>query len=128
MEFMNYPIPDGLPPHYIYIVKSMGLMLLGSLSPKQGLCISTRIIHNKATNILLYCMIASGDYARQEVLITRIQIKRQDEKFIEWNRRQFPIKLAIAMTINQIHGKTLNNGILARGAYIHSWAAECCGL
>ena len=53
-------------------------------------------------------MIASGDYAREEAHIPRIKIMRQDEQFIEWNRRQFPVRPAFTMTINKIHDQTLN--------------------
>ena len=87
----------------------MVLMLLLILSPKQGLCNHTRLILNKATNILLYYWIASGDYAREDVLIHRIEIKHQDEQFIEWNQSQFPVRPAFAMTINKIQGRTLIN-------------------
>ena len=34
---------------------------------------------NKATNILIYCKIATKNYAREQVLISRIHIKQQDE-------------------------------------------------
>ena len=128
MEFLNKLTPSGLLPHHLYIKKGVVLTLLRSLSPKQELCNSTRLIHNKATNILLYSKIASGDYAREEVLIPGIEIKHQDEQFIERNQHQFPVWPASAMTINNSQCKTLENGILARGAYIHSWAALCHGL
>ena len=55
-------------------------------------CNNTRIIHLKASNILLYCRITSGEYSREEVLISWIKIQRQDEQFIEWNWRQFPVR------------------------------------
>ena len=79
VEFLNKLTPAG---HHLYIKKGMVLMLLQSLSPKEGLCNSTRLIFSKATNILLYCRIASSDYGREEVLIPRIEIKHQDEQFI----------------------------------------------
>ena len=42
----------------------------------------------------------------EEVLIPRIESKRQNEQFIGWNQRQFPVRPAFAMTINKIHGQT----------------------
>ena len=83
MEFQKRLTPAGFPPHHLYMKEGMVLMLLRDLSPKQGLCNGTRIILNKATHILLYCKIASGDNAREEVLIPRIEIKHQDDQFIE---------------------------------------------
>ena len=99
VEFLIRLTPAGLPPHHLNIEEGMVLMLLPAKpSPKQRLCSSTRIILNKATNILLYCTIASGDYAREELLILRIKIKCQGEQFVEWNRRHFPVRHAFAMT------------------------------
>ena len=46
----------------------------------------------------------------EEVLIPRIQIKRQDEQFIEWNQHGFPVMSAIAKKTfvdNKSHGQTL---------------------
>ena len=81
-------------------------MLLRNLSPKQGLCNGTRLILTKVSNILLNCKIASGDHAGEEVLIPRINIMHRDELFIDWNRRQFPVRPAFAMTINKSQGQT----------------------
>ncbi len=121
VEFLNKLTPAGLPPHHLYLKKGMVLMLLRNLSPKKGLCNGTRLILNKATNILLHCKIASGDHAGEEVLISRIEMKHQDEQFIEWNRRQFPVRPAFAMTINKSQGQTLKKvGVwLEESAFTH---------
>ena len=87
-------------------------MLPRSLSTMQGLCNNTRLILFKAANILLHCKIASGDYAREEVLIPGMEIKQ----FIEWNRRQFPVRPSFAMTINKCQGLTLKK--------VGTWLAE----
>ena len=121
MKFMNKLTPAGLPSHHLHGKKGMVLMLLQSLSPKQGHCNSTKLILNKATNILLYCKIATEDYARGSTYL-------QNWQFIEWNRRQFPIRPAFAMTINKIQGQTQKSRSLARGTHIHSWAALCHSL
>ena len=116
-----------LPPHHLYIMKGMVFMLLLSLASKHGLCNSTRLILNKATNILLYCKITSRDYAREEVFIPSVGIKRQNVQFIEWNRRQFPVRPTFAMTIINTQDQT-QSWSLASGVYIHSWVAACRGL
>ena len=105
VEFLNKLTHAGLPTHHLYIKGGMVLMLLRRLAPKQGLCNSTRIILNRATNIPLYCKVASGNYAREEVHIPRIEIKHQDDKFIEWNQRNFQFRPAFAMTINKTQGQ-----------------------
>ena len=51
-----------------------------------------------------------------------MEIKHQDEQFIEWDRRQFSVRPAFAMTINKGQGQTQKSiGSPARGAYINSW-------
>ena len=125
MEFVNKLTSDGLPPHLLYIMKSMVPMLLRILSPKQCLCNNTGLMLNSATKILHYCMIASGVYAGEEVLISTIVIKHQDDQFIEWNRRQFTFRPAFSMTINIVKGQTKKSMSLARAAFILSWAALC---
>ena len=91
----------------MYMTKGMTLMLLLSLPPKHGLCSSIRLILSKATSIFLHCEIATGDNAREEELIHRIEIRHQDEQFIEWNGRQFQVKPDFAMIINKWHDRTL---------------------
>ena len=81
-EFLNKLTPVELPLHHLYIDKGMVLMFQRNLSPKLGPCNGARLILDKATNILLYLSIASGDYAKEEVLIHRIEIKHLDEQFI----------------------------------------------
>ena len=107
MEFVNNLTSTGLPPHHLYTRNGMVFMFLQNLSPKQGLFNGTRLIINKATNIFLYCRITSGDYAREEVLIPRIEINRKDEQFIEWNQHRFQVWPAIAMAFNKCNGLTL---------------------
>ena len=119
---------NKLPPHHLYIKKGMVPMLLRSLAPKQILCNSEKIILNKVTDIYRYCKIASEDNAREEVLISRIEIKHQNDTSIEWNQCQFPFRSVFTMTINKTEGQTQKSGSLARGVYIYSWAALCSGL
>ena len=96
--------------------------------PSKDIAIAHDSTSLRQINILLYCKIASGDYSREEVLIPRIEIKHYDEQFIKWNRRQFPVIPAFAMTINKSQDQILISGNLAGGGYIHSWAALWRGL
>ena len=43
------------------------------------------------------------------VLIPRIMLRSKDREFpFEWSRRQFPVRVAFAMTINKSQGQTLS--------------------
>ena len=81
-------------------------MLLRNISPRQGLCNGTRVIFDKCIeNKLLQCRVVETN---QIVLIPRITfIPKLNEYPFEWQRRQFPVRPAFAMTINKSQGQTL---------------------
>ena len=78
-------------------------MLMRNLNPKLGLCNGTKLIFHKLhKNYLLECSIAEGEFNKRRVLIPRITTRPKDREFpFEWSRRQFPVRVAFAMTINK---------------------------
>ena len=110
-EYLNSLSPNGLPAHRLFIKPGMPLMLMRNLNPKMGLCNGTRLIFQKVhRNRLLECKIVGGEYRDRKVLIPRITLRPKDREFpFEWSRRQFPVRVAFAMTINKSQGQTLQN-------------------
>ena len=110
-EYLNSLSPSGLPIHRLFIKKGMPLMLMRNLNPKMGLCNGTRLIFQKVhKNHLLECTIVGGEHNNRTVLIPRITLRPKDREFpFEWSRRQFPVRVAFAMTINKSQGQTLQN-------------------
>ena len=110
-EYLNTLSPAGLPSHRLFLKAGMPLMLMRNLNPKQGLCNGTRLIFRKVhKNLLLECTIAGGENRNRRVLIPRILLKPKERDFpFEWSRRQFPVRVAFAMTINKSQGQTLLN-------------------
>ena len=86
-------------------------MLMRNLNPKMGLCNGTRLIFQRLLkNHLLECKIVGGEYRNRKVLIPRITLQPKEREFpFEWSRRQFPVRVAFAMTINKSQGQTLQN-------------------
>ena len=111
VEYLNSLAPSGLPSHRLFIKPGMPLMLMRNLNPKMGLCNGTRLIFNKIhKNHLLECKIVGGEHRNRLVLIPRITLQPKEREFpFEWNRRQFPVRVAFAMTINKSQGQTLQN-------------------
>ena len=105
-EYLNSLASSGLPNHRLFIKSGMPLMLMRNLNPKKGLCNGTRLIFQRLhKNHLLECTIAGGEYDNRIVLIPRITLQPKDKEFaFEWSRRQFPVRVAFAMTINKSQG------------------------
>ena len=119
-EFLNTLTPSGMPVHRLFLKQGMPLMLLRNLNPKMGLCNGTRLIFHKVhKNYSLECSIFGGDFNNRKVLIPRISTKPKDREYpFEWSRRQFPVRVAFAMTINKSQGQTLSN--------VGVWLSEPC--
>ena len=111
IEYLNSLSPSGLPVHRLFIKQGMPLMLMRNLNPKMGLCNGTKLIFHNVHNIyLLECSIAGGEYDGRKVLIPRITLKPKEKEYpFDWCRRQFPVRVAFAMTVNKSQGQTLSN-------------------
>lgn len=107
-EYLNTLNPANLPPHQLRLSSNCIVMLIRNLSINEGLCNGTRLQILELGNHLLRCQILTGDKAGQIVFVNRITLYCEDNYPFTFKRRQFPIKLAFAMTINKSQGQTFN--------------------
>ena len=126
-EYLNTLRPNGFPQHIINLKPGMPLMLLRNINPRQGLCNGTRVIFDRCIdNKLLQCRVSETD---RVVLIPRITfIPKLKEYPFEWQRRQFPVRTAFAITINKSQGQTLRYaGVWLRGdVFTHGQLYVAC--
>ncbi|WVZ85979.1 hypothetical protein U9M48_032832 [Paspalum notatum var. saurae] len=109
LEFLNSLTPNGLPPHVLRLKINCPVILLRNIDPANGLCNGTRLIVRGFQKNAIDAEIVLGQHARKRVFLPRIPLcPSDDEMFPFWfKRKQFPIRLSFAMTINKAQGQTI---------------------
>ncbi|XP_058790002.1 uncharacterized protein LOC131663549 [Phymastichus coffea] len=91
-EHLNALNPPCLPPYKLHLKKNCIVMLIRNISINEGLC--------------------NGDKKGQVVFLNRITLYCENEYPFAFKRRQFPVKLAFAMTINKAQGQTFKKVVI----------------
>jgi ATP-dependent DNA helicase PIF1 len=107
-QLQSIDLPS-LPPSRLNLKIGTPVMLLRNLCPQDGLCNGTRMV---ITNLRSHCIearILGGDFDSQLRLIPRIKLTATDPSLgIEISRKQFPIRISFAMTINKSQGQSFH--------------------
>uniref|UniRef100_A0A0D3E4S6 ATP-dependent DNA helicase n=1 Tax=Brassica oleracea var. oleracea TaxID=109376 RepID=A0A0D3E4S6_BRAOL len=99
----------GIPNHKLYLKIGVPVMLLRNLNQREGLCNGTRLLITRLGNMIIEAEILTGTYAGKRVLIPRISLTPTDARWpFKLKRRQFPVRVCYAMTINKSQGQSLN--------------------
>lgn len=127
-EFLNTISLNGLPDHVLHLKIGVPIMLLRNLDPSRGLCNGTRLIVTQLTTRIIEGEIIIGKAKGSKAYIPRIITTSAQSKWpFKLKRRQFPIRLSYAMTINKSQGQTLQNvGAYLPSPVFFSWAIICC--
>ncbi|KAL7612133.1 hypothetical protein Lser_V15G06164 [Lactuca serriola] len=111
VEFLNTLSVSGLPPHYLRLKVGCPIILLRNLDPSNGLCNGTRLICKGFQHNVVDAEIAVGQHAGKRVFLPMIPLcPSEDDMFpFKLRRKQFPIRLCFAMTIDKAQGQTIPN-------------------
>lgn len=121
-EVLNRMTPFGMPPHVLNLKKEAVVMPLRNFNVKDGLCNGTRLIVQEVGTRFLSDTIATGSRKGENTFIPRIDCYYDNHLPFKLRRRQFPVRLSFAMTINKSQGQSfdriglcLNDRIFSHG-------------
>lgn len=107
VEVLNNLKPSSLPPHRLLLKKGAPVILLRNVCAARGLANGTRLIVQRFTSRVIEARIVSGSHVGTLAFIPRMNMSSGNNQPFVLKRRQFPLRLAFAMSINKAQGQTL---------------------
>jgi len=112
VEYLNSLVSSSLPLAHLELKIGCPVMLLRNLDASKGLCNGTRLRVLEIRRKVLKCRIMSRDrrFGGKIVFIPRITLAPSGEDLpMPLRRKQFPVRLAFAMTVNKSQGQSLRH-------------------
>jgi len=108
VEYLQSINLASIPPYCLRLQIGVPLILIRNLSPKHGMCNGTRLRLLGINRNCLQVAILGGRWDGEIRLLPRIKLTTSDEElpFI-LERKQFPVRLCFAMTVNKSQGQSL---------------------
>lgn len=109
-EYLRSLQASGLPLGELRLKVGCPIILLRNLAPAQGLCNGTRLIIIRLSPRVIEAQIIGGQFNGNLVFIPRITLNPTNsngEFPFRLSRRQFPVRLAFAMSINKAQGQSV---------------------
>ncbi|GKA64671.1 ATP-dependent DNA helicase PIF1-like protein [Tanacetum coccineum] len=109
-EFINGLKFSGVPNHRLALKVGVPVMLLRNIDQPNGLCNGTRLQVLKLNRTSISAQIINGTHFGKKVIIPRLRITPTDKRLpLKIVRKQFPLSVSFAMTINKSQGQSLSN-------------------
>ncbi|KAL7090470.1 hypothetical protein ACP275_12G042900 [Erythranthe tilingii] len=122
-EFLNTILCSGLPLHEPKLKKGVPVMLSRNIDQTRGLCNGTRLQVERLGMHVISRKVLSGKNVGDMVFIPRMTLIPSNSTLpVKFQRRQYPVIISFAMTINKSQGQTLSQvGMyLARPVFSHA--------
>jgi ATP-dependent DNA helicase PIF1 len=108
VEYLQSCNASGIPNSHLMLKVGAPVLLLRNMNPSQGFCNGTRMIVTRLQRYIIDVRIASGPFKNKEARLPRILINSKESDFgFILQRRQFPVALCFAMSINKAQGQSL---------------------
>jgi ATP-dependent DNA helicase PIF1 len=108
-EFLSSLRTSGLPNHRLNLKIGTPIMLMRNLDQSEGLCNGTRMIVTRLEQHVLEAKVMSGKFEGKIMYIPRMSCSPSQSPWpFKLSRRQFPIIVSYAMTINKSQGQSLD--------------------
>ncbi|XP_061343385.1 uncharacterized protein LOC133289472 [Gastrolobium bilobum] len=109
-EILNTFSCSGIPNHKLILKFNVPVMLLRNIDQSRGLCNDTRLLISRLGNRVVEATVLTGSNIGQIVLILRMTMNPSSHAFpVNFQRRQFPLVVSFAMTINKSQGQSLSH-------------------
>lgn len=110
VEYLNSLEFPGIPAHRICLKVGVPIMLIRNLNQDEGLCNGTRFIVTHLGERVIRAEMLTSSATKKTVFILRIVLSPTESNHpFTFKRRQFPVRVCYAMTINKSQGQTLAN-------------------
>ena len=109
-DFLNSIKASGIPNHVLRLKVGVPIMLMRNIDQSAGLCNGTRLITTRLGNHVIEATIMSGRNIGDQVFIPRMLMSPSNTASLSFmfQRRQFPLSVCFAMTINKSQGQSLS--------------------
>ncbi|XP_057445068.1 uncharacterized protein LOC130737336 [Lotus japonicus] len=109
-EFLNDVQCSGIPNHRLIFKEGVPIMLLRNIDQAGGLCNGTRLRVTHLTQYIIVATVLSGIRLGKTEYNPRITLTPSDSGLpFKFSRRQSPVTLCFAMTINKSQGQSLSH-------------------
>ncbi|CAH9065141.1 unnamed protein product [Cuscuta epithymum] len=100
----------GVPSHELKLKVGVPVMLMRNIDHSAGLCNCTRLLVTKLGAHIIESQMMSDTNAGEKFLIPRISLTPSDVRLpFTFTRRQFPLMVSYAMTMNKSQEQSLEN-------------------